>query len=100
MIEKKNGGINPAHFITGTITLGGIIMGVLSSKFSDTFTVADFVHAFSSADVEALPSSRIHLVPLLLLSLVTSTFGFSVGPEGEYSMDYMYFYILFVATQC
>jgi hypothetical protein len=58
-------------------------MGLLSTKFHATFTVADFVSSFSSAPVEALPSSSIHLFPLLLLSLVTSTFGFSLGPEGE-----------------
>lgn len=59
-------------------------MGTLSSKFKTSFTVADFVSAFSSVPAESgtLPQSRYSLFPLLLLSLVTSTFGFSVGPEA------------------
>ena len=59
-------------------------MGILSSKFKTSFTVADFVSAFSSvpAETRKLPQSRYSLLPLLLLSLITSTFGFSVGPEA------------------
>ncbi len=96
LILKKKGSLNPAYFITAVCTLGGILMGILSSKFHSTFTVADFVSAFSSAPIETLPSSNIHLLPLLLLSLVTSTFGFSVGPEGEsfLSVQYEIFTIL------
>mmetsp|Transcript_12518 Transcript_12518/g.26662 ORF Transcript_12518/g.26662 Transcript_12518/m.26662 type:complete len:527 (-) Transcript_12518:30-1610(-) len=82
IILEKVGSINPAFFITGVCTFGGLLMGILSSKLQDTFTVADFVSAFSTAPVESLPSSTKHLLPLLLLSLVTSTFGFSVGPEA------------------
>lgn len=74
---------NPTYFITGICTLGGLLMGVLSSALSSTsFTVADFVALFSSSGDKSLPSSRKYLLPLLLLSLVTSTFGFSVGPEA------------------
>ena len=82
LLEGKLGAFNPALFITGTCTLGGLLMGILSSKLSSTFAVSDFVTAFSSAPAEILPSSRVHLFPLLLLSLVTSSFGFSVGPEA------------------
>lgn len=59
-------------------------MGVLSSALSSsTFTVADFVAQYSSASgSKSLPSIRVYLLPLLLLSLVTSAFGFSVGPEA------------------
>ena len=74
--------LNPAYFITGTFTIGGLLMGILSSKLHSTFAVSDFVSALSSAPAETLPSSSIHLFPLLLLSLVTSAFGFSVGPEA------------------
>ena len=83
LILEKTGTLNPAYFITGVCTLGGLIMGILSSKFNATFNIADFVSSFSSANGQTLPSSSIHLFPLLLLSLVTSTFGFSVGPEGK-----------------
>mmetsp|Transcript_9474 Transcript_9474/g.10834 ORF Transcript_9474/g.10834 Transcript_9474/m.10834 type:complete len:559 (-) Transcript_9474:198-1874(-) len=75
--------LNPAYFITGICTIGGFIMGILSLALgSSTFTVADFVSLFASRGPKSLPSSRVHLLPLLLLSLVTSTFGFSVGPEA------------------
>jgi len=81
MLQVEN--LNPAYFITGLCTVGGLLMGILSSVFSSsTFTVADFVSLFSSAGRKSLPSIRVYLLPLLLLSLVTSTFGFSVGPEA------------------
>jgi H+/Cl- antiporter ClcA len=82
LLLNKFGTINPVYFIMGTLSLGGLLMGILSAKLSSTFTVSDFVSAFSSVPAETLPSSRIHLLPLLLLSLVTSAFGFSVGPEA------------------
>ncbi|CAB9513516.1 Chloride channel [Seminavis robusta] len=83
-LAKRGTVLNPVYFITGTCTLGGLIMGILSAKLKANFTVADFVSAFSSVPAEAgkLPQSRSTLMPLLLLSLVTSTFGFSVGPEA------------------
>jgi len=81
MLLREN--VNPTYFITGICTIGGLLMGILSSALSSsTFTVADFVSLFSSPGPKSLPSSRVHLLPLLLLSLVTSTFGFSVGPEA------------------
>ena len=89
-ILEKTGSLNPAYFITSVCTFGGLLMGILSSKFNSTFTVADFVSAFSSAPIEALPSSTIHLLPLLVLSLITSTFGFSAGPEGMYNDFYRF----------
>jgi len=82
LVLERLGSLNPAYFITGACTMGGLIMGLLSIKFHATFTVGDFVAAFSSAPSETLPSSANHLLPLLILSLVTSTFGFSVGPEA------------------
>ena len=81
ILGDKN--LNPTYFITGLCTFGGLLMGILSSALSSsTFTVADFVTSFSSPDRKSLPSIRVYLLPLLLLSLVTSTFGFSVGPEA------------------
>ncbi|CAJ1946527.1 unnamed protein product [Cylindrotheca closterium] len=79
---KRFGSLHPTYFITATCTVGGILMGLLSAKFSSTFTVADFVASFSNVPAKSLPESRVHLFPLLLLSLVTSSFGFSVGPEA------------------
>jgi len=69
--------------------MGGLIMGILSSKLKASFTVADFVSGLSSAPKEAeqLPQSRSSLFPLLILSLVTTTFGFSVGPEAPMVCD-------------
>lgn len=76
--------ISPAWFITSVCSFGGLAMGLLSSKYTGALTVADFVAAFSSipAASDRLPPSRNALLPLLVLSLVTSTFGFSVGPEA------------------
>jgi len=75
--------LNPTYFITGLCTFGGLLMGILSSALSSSaFTVADFVAIFSSSGPKSLPSARTYLFPLLLLSLITSTFGFSVGPEA------------------
>ena len=82
IILQKYGSIDPRVFITTVCTLGGLSMGVLSKKFPSAFTVADFVHSYSGDEVKALPSSKTNLLPVLLLSLVTSTFGFSVGPEA------------------
>jgi H+/Cl- antiporter ClcA len=82
LLLERSGSINPTYFITSMCTLGGLLMGILSSKLGSTFTVADFVSALSSLSAQTLPSTRVHLFPLLLLSLVTSTFGFSVGPEA------------------
>jgi len=81
VLEDKN--FNPTYFITGICTFGGLLVGILSSVLSSsTFTVADFVALFSFSGRRSLPSIRVYLLPLLLLSLVTSTFGFSVGPEA------------------
>ena len=101
MSQRLGGGsssINPVHFITGVCTVGGLIMGILSSKLhSKSFTLADFILAFSSSpakveDLPLSPSSRSShhagdgvvgtVTSLLVQSLVTCAFGFSVGPEA------------------
>uniref|UniRef100_A0A7S4JVC3 Chloride channel protein n=1 Tax=Odontella aurita TaxID=265563 RepID=A0A7S4JVC3_9STRA len=77
--------LNPRYFITGTLALGGLLVGIVSSRLkSPAYTVADFVSAFAAVPAEAreLPRSRTALLPLLVLSLITSSFGFSVGPEA------------------
>ena len=55
VIPGKTG---PALFVTAVCTVGGLVMGILSSVFDEAFTVADFVSALSKAPAEALPSSR------------------------------------------
>ena len=55
VISGKTG---PALFVTAVCTVGGLVMGILSSVFDEAFTVADFVSALSKAPAEALPSSR------------------------------------------
>ena len=77
----------PAYFITAMCTFGGLLMGLVttySDQCGSSFNVSDFVGALSSVPEHqhALPKSRLHVVPLLFLSLITSTFGFSVGPEA------------------
>ena len=77
----------PAYFITAMCTFGGLLMGLIttySDQCGSSFNVSDFVGALSSVPEHqhALPKSRLHVVPLLFLSLITSTFGFSVGPEA------------------
>ena len=72
-------------YIPMTCSIGGLIMGVLSVKLKPSFVVADFVRALSGSDanMSIFPTKLMPaLSNLLLLSLVTSTFGFSVGPEA------------------
>jgi len=66
------------------MSLGGLIMGILSILLRPTYIVAEFVSALSGSDSDAslLPELLPALPNLLLLSLITSTFGFSVGPEA------------------
>ena len=73
---------NPILFTISIITLGGLLLGLMSLTFSSALSVSDFVTLFSSRPAESLPPIRGNLLPLLLMSLTTSTFGFSVGPEA------------------
>jgi len=96
LLEKNIVIKHPIYFMVSVCTLGGIIVGTLGSLDSnvDTFTVGDFVSAFSSSGkITSLPSSSVHLMPLLTMSLLTSTFGFSVGPEGTYELCFMLIFI-------
>ena len=73
-----------SRYILCTMSLGGLLMGILSSILKPSHTVAEFVAALSGkkSDVSKLPALLPALPNLLILSLVTSTFGFSVGPEA------------------
>ena len=72
-LSRKGISINPVLFITSITSLGGLIMGLLSAKFQSAFSV---VSAFS------VPEDRSSIFLVLVISLVTSVFGFSVGPEA------------------
>lgn len=72
-------------YIPLTCSIGGLLMGILSIRLNPSFIVTDFVRALSGSDAhtDIFPSKLMPaLFNLLLLSLVTSTFGFSVGPEA------------------
>jgi len=61
-------------------TLGGLVVGLLAVNLQSV-GMPDFI-AKQRSSTESLPGLRPYLAPLLLLSLLTSTFGFSVGPEA------------------
>ena len=78
-------GTHLGGYIAYTCAVGGLLMGLLSHKLKPTYIVADFVSTLSGSGENkssALPGLIPSLPNLLLLSLVTSTFGFSVGPEA------------------
>ena len=83
ILQKRGVKVGPSY-IAYTCALGGLIMGLLSSQLKPTFVVAEFVSALSgsASDATLLPDLLPVLPHLLFLSLVTSTFGFSVGPEA------------------
>ena len=67
-------------FIPLTCTLGGLIVGLLAAKLPPSATMVDVIREQNSVD-SSLPGIK-PLPSVLLLSLLTSTFGFSVGPEA------------------
>ena len=72
-----------SRYILCTMSLGGLLMGMLSSKLKPSYIVAEFVSTLSGKKGgDKLPKLLPVLPNLLILSLVTSTFGFSVGPEA------------------
>ena len=76
--DKLHHQFRPALFFTGACTVGGLLLGLLTSRFGNVhnFAVSDFVERLLLSNQEALslPSSRVCVPPLLLLSLVTSLF--------------------------
>ena len=77
----------PAAYIVLTMTLGGGLVSALSTfTFPKSFSAHDFVHFLSrgegsESEVDKFPKART-LLPVLLLSLLTSISGFSLGPEA------------------
>lgn len=76
----------PAAYIVLIMTLGGGLVATLSTLyFPNLFSAHDYVHILSKedgADMEKFPSTKKHLLPVMLLSLLTSISGFSLGPEA------------------
>lgn len=76
----------PAAYIVLVVTLGGGLVATLSTLFFPSlFSAHDYVHVLSKEDgasMEQFPSARNHLLPVMVLSLLTSISGFSLGPEA------------------
>ena len=76
----------PASYIVLMMTLGGGLVATLSTLyFPNLFSAHDFVHILSKedgAEMNKFPSVKNHLLPVLLLSCITSISGFSLGPEA------------------
>jgi len=76
----------PAAYIVLMMTLGGGLVATLSTLyFPNLFSAHDFVHILSKedgAEMNKFPSVKNHLLPVLLLSCITSMSGFSLGPEA------------------
>ena len=87
-----------ARYILTACSMGGLLMGIISSKLqSSSYTVAEsefvLTMSFHSDRTDTnekyilcdnLPKILPALPALLLLSLITSTFGFLVGPEAPH----------------
>jgi len=71
---------DPTLYIPAICTLGGALIGLLAANLQSV-GMPNFI-AKQQSDDDSLPGVRPFLAPLLLLSLLTSTFGFSVGPEA------------------
>lgn len=77
----------PAAYIVLTMTFGGGLVATLSTfKFPNLFSAHDYVHILSRGEdspceVEQFPQART-LWPVLLMSILTSISGFSLGPEA------------------
>ena len=73
---------DPTLFIPMVCTLGGLIVGLLAISLTG-FTMPQLIGAQqSTSDSPGGATPGKYLAPVLLLSLLTSTFGFSVGPEA------------------
>jgi len=70
--------VEPTLFMPAVCTLGGALVGLLAVNLPST-TMPDFIGTQNGQ--LSLPGLR-RLAPVLLLSLLTSAFGFSVGPEA------------------
>lgn len=85
----------PAAYILLTMSLGGTLVAALSVLcFPKRPTAHDYVHVLSSSSPDKMddfPKARRHLLPVLLMSLLTSISGFSLGPEAPMVRSYVSF---------
>ena len=101
-------GHHAAFFIVTMTTLGGLLLGIISTTHTAkkaTYTASEFVSICSEKyyntqqqeqevavvaqtivenedDGSLLPSAKTHLLPLLGMCLLTSSFGIPLGPEA------------------
>ena len=78
----------PAAYIPLVMTIGGGLVATLSTLvFPKRFSAHDYVHILSRSDdsesnIDQFPGARKHLLQVMVLSLLTSISGFSLGPEA------------------
>ena len=73
---------DPSLFIPFACTLGGLIVGLVNVNMQG-YTMPELIRQQQSSDDAPGGASPAKFIPpVLLLSLLTSTFGFSVGPEA------------------
>jgi len=73
---------DPTLFIPLACTLGGLIVGLVNVNVKG-YTMPELIGSQQSeSDAPGGDSPSVFILPVLLLSLLTSTFGFSVGPEA------------------
>ena len=73
---------DPTLFIPLACTLGGLVVGLVSTM-AQGYTMADLIGSQQSKTDSPGGQAPLEFIgPVLLLSLLTSTFGFSVGPEA------------------
>jgi len=73
---------NPTLFIPAACTFGGLLVGLMAVNMQG-YTMPALIGAQqSTSGAPGGASPAAFVAPVLLLSLITSTFGFSVGPEA------------------
>lgn len=78
----------PAAYIVLIMTLGGGLVATLSTlKFPNLFSAHDYVHILSrgegsASEIDQFPEAKDTIFPVMLLALLTSISGFSLGPEA------------------
>ncbi|KAL3805918.1 hypothetical protein HJC23_007879 [Cyclotella cryptica] len=70
-------------YIAVTISFGGLLVGILHALLDKSYTLPEFILDLSGKpSPQNVPTLFPALVHTLLLSIVTSSFAFSVGPEA------------------
>ncbi|KAL7484663.1 hypothetical protein ACHAW6_010301 [Cyclotella cf. meneghiniana] len=70
-------------YIAITISLGGLLVGILHALLDKSYTLPEFIlHLSGTPSPQSVPTLLPAVFHTLLLSIVTSSFAFSVGPEA------------------